>query len=105
MAISTCVVSGTIKSPEHGVLTTAMVRAFILPLVHADGTFVADYSIEAAVNASGVWSMTLIETATVSKKMTFEIIYPTRNGTRRKFYVATIPNQASADFDDIATEV
>lgn len=102
-----CTVSGTILSPAEGVLSSAKVRATVPQpyLRSADGKFIADYYIESTVDGNGAWTMDLAETATDSKKVLFTIIYPTRGGYREKQYVATIPNSASANFNDIATEV
>lgn len=101
-----CTITGTILGPDESILSSAKVRATMpTPYLRTGGTFIADYYVEATVNGSGVWTMTLAETATDSKKVLFTVIYPTRGGYREKKYTATIPNSASANFADIAVEV
>jgi len=107
MAITLCTVSGTILAPDTAALLTAVVRASLTnPGIHtADGTFIADSYIEASVDSNGAWTLDLVETTTISKKMLFEIRFPNNVGISSKFYLATIPNAASANFDDIAEEI
>lgn len=101
-----CTITGTVKGPDESILSSVVVRATQpAPYITSGGIFVADYFVESAVNGSGVWTMDLAETATDSKKILFTIVYPTNGSSREKSYVATIPNAASANFADIATEV
>ncbi len=105
MAITSCTVSGTVKTPDNTGLQNVTIKASITqPFAHADGTLIAAYQVSTTTDANGAWSLTLIETATVTKTMTIVIEYPT-GGTeyRRQSYTVTIPNAASANFSDLIT--
>jgi hypothetical protein len=105
MAITTCTVSGTIKDPSNTVISGTVVKASITtPFLHGDGTYIADYELSTEVDANGAWSLTLIETTSISKKITIEIVYPTGNGTRSRTYSITVPATASANFHSLISE-
>lgn len=105
MAITTCTVSGTVKDPSNTAISGTVVRAYITtPFLHGDGTYIADYDLSTTVDANGAWSLTLIETTSVSKKIEIDIEYPTGNGTRIRSYSVTIPATATANFSDLVSE-
>jgi hypothetical protein len=98
MAISTCVVSGALKSVDNQALVNSFVRAYLTtPFFHADGTFIGNYQVSTEVASDGTWSLTLIETTTVSKTLTIRIEYPGGTHDRLvKEYTIVVPNTASA---------
>jgi len=105
MAITSCTISGNIKTPDNQALEDVTVKAYpTRPFTHADGTLIAAYQVSTTTDSSGDWALTLVETATVSKTLTIVIEYPT-GGTefRRQEYTVTVPNQASANFSDLIT--
>lgn len=105
MAISTCVVSGTLKDLTGTALAGYSVYAYLTtPFFHTDGTLIPPYKVSTTTDASGNWSLTLIETATISKTITIAFDLPTGSSERlRREYTVTIPNSASASFSTLAT--
>jgi hypothetical protein len=104
MAITTCAVSGTIYGPNGSALEGVTVEAYIdAPFFHGDGTCIADYKVSTTTNSSGAWSLTLIETASVSKTMNIAISFPMGSGElHRRVYQVSVPASASANFHTLA---
>lgn len=107
MAISTCTVSGTLYSVNNQPLQDVVIEVYCArPFFHTDGTHVIDYKVSTTTDSNGAWSLSLIETATVDKTLTISFEMPTGSVERqRRTYTMTVPNQASANFSDIATEL
>lgn len=105
MAISTCTVSGTIKSVANMGLPNCTVRAYISsPFFHTDGTYIANYQVSTTTDNTGAFSLALIETATISKTMVLEVEYPGGATDRLKnVYTVTIPNTGTATLASIVT--
>jgi hypothetical protein len=105
MAITTCAVSGVIYSPSGAALSDVTVEAYATyPFFHTDGTLIADYKVSTTTSASGTWSLTLIETTSVSKSLTIAIQFPTGTTERmRREYAVIIPNQSSVSFNTLVT--
>lgn len=105
MAISTCVVSGTLKDLSGTALQGYSVYAYsTTPFFHGDGTLIPPYKISTTTAADGTWSLTLAETTSISKTITIAFDLPTGGVERlRKEYTVTIPNQASVNFDTLVT--
>lgn len=106
MAISTCVVSGTLVTPSNTALSGVEVKAYSTkPLFHTDGTLIVDYAVSTTTDSNGDWSLTLIETETIEASLTVSFDMPVGAVERkRKDYTVVVPNAASADFADIVTE-
>jgi hypothetical protein len=105
MAISTCVVSGTLKDLTGAALVGYSVYAYLTtPFFHSDGTLIPPYKVSTTTDSSGNWSLTLIETTSISKTITIAFDLPTGTAERmRREYTVTIPNQASVNFDTLVT--
>lgn len=105
MAISTCVVSGTIKDLENNAVSGATVKAKITsPFFHSDGTYIADYQVSTTVDGTGAWSLTLIETASISRTILVEIAYQIGSESmQKKVYAITVPNTSTANLSDLVT--
>lgn len=105
MAISTCTVSGTIKSVGNSGIPNCTIRAYITsPFFHTDGTYIANYQVSTTTDNTGAFSISLIETATISKTMTLEVEYPGGATDRLKnVYTVTIPNSGSATLASLIT--
>ena len=105
MAFNTCVVSGTITGLDGVGLADVTVEAILVtPFFHTDGTMFPPYRISTTTSASGTWSLTLAETATISK--TIIIAFDLPSGTyerQRKEYYITVPNTASVAFNTLVT--
>jgi hypothetical protein len=105
MAITTCVVSGTLLGPNGQPLQDATVEAYITaPFFHGDGSQIADLKVTTTTDLNGAWSLTLIETASVNRTMTIAFNMPTGSVERyRREYTIVVPAQASASFATLAT--
>jgi hypothetical protein len=103
--MATCIVTGTIKDMTGTAIEGATVRAYVTaPFVTDDGVFVSTGQVSAQTDSAGLWTLTLQETATASRTMTFEIEHSDGGSSVRKHtYTATVPNQASANFSDLVT--
>lgn len=106
MAITTCTVSGTIKNISNAAITNATIRAYITtPFFHTDGTWIGAYEVTATPDGTGAWTLTLIETTSVSKTIT--VVFDYQGGTadrKRREYVITVPVTATANFSDLAND-
>lgn len=105
MAISTCVVSGTVYTLAGAGLTDVNVKAYITtPFFHTDGTWLPNYEVSTTTASDGTWSLTLIETASISKTMTIAFDYPDGSAQRaRREYTITVPATSTANFATLAT--
>jgi hypothetical protein len=104
MAITTCTVSGTIYGPNGSALSGVEVEAYIdQPFFHGDGTLIADYKLSTTTDSTGAWSLTLIETTSVTKTMNVAIKFPLGSGElHRKQYQITVPASGTANFHTLA---
>lgn len=104
MAINTCVVSGTVYTLSGAGLSDVNVKAYITqPIIHTDGTLIPNYEVSTTTAANGTWSLTLIETTTISKTLTIAFDYPDGSAQRaRREYTVTIPNSGTANFGTLA---
>lgn len=104
MAISTCVVSGTLKDLTGTALSGYNVYAYLTtPFFHTDGTLIPAFKVSTTTDASGNWSLTLIETTSISKTITIVFDLPTGTVERlRREYTVTIPNTGTANFSTLA---
>ena len=109
MAISTCVVSGNLKSLGNQGLNSVSVKAYIVkPFKHTDGTMILNYEVSTTSDANGDWSLTLIETTTpatggIPLTIAFEFTSGGAGDVLRKEYTCVIPNQASVAFSSLVT--
>lgn len=105
MAISTCVVSGTLKDVSGTAIANVTVEAYLTtPLFHTDGTMIPAYKVSTATAADGTWSLTLIETATITRTLVIAFELPTGSVERlRREYTVTVPNTASVAFNTLVT--
>jgi hypothetical protein len=100
MAITSCTVTGNVKTPDNSGLQGVLVKAYMIhPVEYADGTLVAPYQVSTETDSNGDWSLTLVETTTVSATMTVAFEFPSGGADyKRKEYTVTVPNSASATF-------
>jgi hypothetical protein len=100
MAITSCTVSGNVKTPDNSNLQGVIVKAYLIhPVEYADGTLVAPYQVSTETDSDGNWELDLVETTTVSASMTIAFEFPSGGADyRRKEYTVIIPNSASATF-------
>lgn len=105
MAITTCTVSGSLKGPDGAALSGVTVYAYTnAPFFHSDGTLIPDYQVTTTTDATGAWSLTLIETASVTKTIIIAFDLPTGSvEKKRKEYTVTVPATATASFSTLAT--
>lgn len=105
MAFNTCVISGSIKGLDGVGLADVKVEALLVtPFFHTDGTFFPAYRLTTTTSSSGAWSLTLAETATISKSITIAFDLPTASYERqRKEYSIVVPNTASVEFSTLVT--
>lgn len=104
MAISTCVVSGTIKDLTGTALSGVTVEAYMTtPFFAADGTLIAPFKDTTTTAGDGTWSLTLMRTTTLAKTFTIAFLLPTGSVERaRREYTVTIPETSTANFSDLA---
>lgn len=108
MAISTCIVSGTVNSLLGQGLNSVTVKASIVqPFFHTDGTQFLNYEVSTTTDTNGAWSLTLIQTATANAgagiPLTVALEYPSGGAGDylRREYTIIVPNQATANFSDL----
>jgi hypothetical protein len=98
MAIATCDVSGSLYNVGNAAVVNSFVYAYITtPFFHTDGSLIVDYKVSTEVANDGTWTLTLIETETVSRSVVIRIEYP--GGTQDRIvkeYTIVVPNVASA---------
>ena len=104
MAITTCTVSGTLKTVLNAALSGVTVEAYCTqPFFHSDGTQIVDYGVSTTTDATGAWSLTLIETTSITKSLSVAFEFPTGSVERkRREYTIVVPATATANFSDLA---
>ena len=105
MAVSTCVVSGTVYTTAGAAFSGVNVLAYMnQPMIYTDGTLIPSYVQSTTTASDGTWSLTLVETTSNERTMTIAFEYPDGGSARkRKEYTVIIPNSASANFATLAS--
>lgn len=105
MAISTCVVSGKLASPNGmGIVGVTIKANYNRPILYGDGSLIMPNEQSTSSAADGTWSLTLVENASTSSSTTIAFYFPTGGTTYdRKEYTIIVPNQATANFSNLIT--
>lgn len=102
MAIQICTVSGILRNPSGAGLQGVMIKASMnRPFIHpSDSSLITNYEVETTSDATGAWSLDLVETETALVTITISFYYSlaAASSTERRDYAVTIPNLASAAF-------
>lgn len=102
--MATCVVSGNLKDVTSTVISGAIIKAVVATPFLVGTTLVVAKEISTTSDSSGNWSLTLQETASVSKSIVVDIEYPDgATGLRVVSFGVIIPNAATANFSDLIT--
>lgn len=102
MALSTCIVSGTIQTLLGAAVTNATITAYVPVPFFADVTLITGEQASTTTASDGTYSLTVIRTLNYGQKITFRIKY--YDGTanyRTVSYSVYIPNQSTADLADL----
>lgn len=104
MPISTCIVSGNVKTLLNANVSGAVVKAVAMkPFFHGT-TLISGELVSTTTDTSGNFTLTLIETETVGYKINVVIeYYDGIANTKRASYPIVVPNSASANFSDLVT--
>lgn len=104
MAVSTCVVSGTIVDPTGAAVVGATVSATTtVAYFYTDGSLIIPYVTSTTTSASGTWNLTLAETTTTTNSVEISIQIPNGSGgTIRRNYTIVVPNSGTANFATLA---
>jgi len=102
MPISKCTVSGNVHNLLDAGVGSATITIFALtPFIHTNILIVGQQS-STITDATGFFSMDVIETETVGQRLSFVFEYSNGiSGTKRKQYDVVVPNTASADITAI----
>ena len=104
MAIATCDVSGTITDVGGNGVENATIRAYPTSSYVSGTDWVPGRQVETTSDTSGDWTLTLIRTAPDTRTITIEIEYPDgSSSTKVEKYTVTIPDAATANFEDLIT--
>jgi hypothetical protein len=107
MAISTCVVSGNVKNLLNQNVQNVTVKAYVdPPFFHPSGPSWIDGAIASTTtDASGNFSLTVIETTTVGQRMHFQFEYTdgVSSNTLRRQYAVVVPS-GSADLSALVAQ-
>lgn len=104
MPISTCTVTGNVKNLLNSSVTNCKVSVSVVtPFFHpSTGSFVSGELATVQTNASGDFSMSVIETETAGQKVTFTFDYFDGVANRRqKKFTVIVPDTASAALYDL----
>lgn len=101
--MATCVVSGVIKDPSETAISSVTVSAVPLNPYFTTTIQIVPKLISTTTDATGAWSLTLGRTG----QFTVSVMYPPNNvdSARKYTYTITVPDQATADFSTLATEL
>lgn len=104
MSISTCTVSGNVKNLLGQNVSDCTVKVSIITPFFHSGSFISGELESVITNDSGDFSITLVETETLGKKVTFALeYYDGVSARRQKKYTVIVPNTPTADFSDMVT--
>lgn len=103
-APSTCIVSGTLLNVSAVAISGATVRCNITtPFVHTANLIPAS-QVSTTTAADGTWSLTLIETTTITKSLLIEFEYTDGGSSLKKAaYPIVVPNTPTALFSNLVT--
>lgn len=108
MAVSTCIVSGSVFSLNNQGLNSVTVKAYMpQPFIYPDGTQILNYEVSTTSDAAGAWSLTLVETETANMGagigITVAMEYSSGGAgdQLRKEYTIIVPNTPTANFTDL----
>lgn len=103
MAVSTCVVSGTVTTVEGVGLSNVTIKAYqVAPTLYTDGTLILNSETTTTTDSSGNWSLTLVETETTQTNVTIAFYYQSGGASYdRTEYNVIIPNTPTANFSDL----
>ena len=104
MPISTCAVTGNVKNLLNSNVQNCTVKASVLtPFFHGTAWISGEIS-STTTDSSGNFSLSVIETETVGKKISFTFEYNDGTGaTKRRAYTVVVPDEASATLADLVT--
>ncbi len=101
MPITVCTVTGSVKNIVGDGVSGCIVKASIItPLVHTgSNSLITGEIASTTTDENGDWSLDIVETTSITKKVTFTFDYYDGVSNRlSKKYTVTIPNAASATF-------
>jgi hypothetical protein len=97
-----CTISGVCKDTSGTAVAGATISATNLrPFIHtSDNSLILDYAVSTTTDASGAWSLNLVETTTPNITVQIRITYSTgaNNPSTAHEYTILVPNSASATF-------
>jgi hypothetical protein len=104
MAISTCSVSGTITGLNGAAIEDAEVFAYMSTPIVIGTDFVPASTTMTTTDSSGDFTIVVPQTTSISSTVTFRIVYPDGvQCAKDAVFEATIPDTATANFEDLIT--
>lgn len=104
MAISTCAISGTITDVGGNGVENATVVAYVTNPFIAGTDWVPASQVEATTDSSGDFTITVIQTTSISRTITIAILFPDgATSEKRVEYTVTVPDSSTANFEDLIT--
>lgn len=99
-----CTISGQCLKLDGTAFANVTVKANCLrPFIHpTNDALYEDYELSTTTDASGNWSLSLVETTTPNITVTITFYYPgSSNDYKRKEYIIQVPNTATATFQSL----
>lgn len=105
--MASCTVTGSIFDLTGTPIGGATVKAYLTTAYFYGTALVVPYELSTTTDTSGGWSLTLQETFSVGRSITISIEYPpnTTDNKVRLDYAIVVPNQSTANFSDLVTEL
>lgn len=104
MPISTCTLSGTLLDPSGTALASVTVRARLAQVkIDTNSNILMPYELSTTTNASGVFSLTLVQGITVV--LTIDLPPNATDTIRRRDFTLTIPATGTASLSTLLTEL
>lgn len=104
MAIATCDISGTITDVGGDPVENVTIRAYPTSSFIHGTDWVPARQVETTTDSNGDWTLTVIQTTSVERTITLEIEFPDGGeGTKLQRYTITVPDAATANFEDLIT--
>lgn len=104
MSISTCAVTGNVKNLLNSNVQNCTVKASVLTPFFHSGSWISGELASTVTDSAGNFTLTVIETATVGKKVSFTFEYSDGvGGIRTRKYTVIVPNTTTITLSDLVT--
>jgi hypothetical protein len=104
MPISTCAVTGNVKNLLNSNVQNCTVKASVLTPFFHGSTWISGEIASTTTDSSGNFSLSVIETETIGRKISFTFEYNDGTGsTKRRVYTVIVPDETTVTLSDLVT--